>query len=79
MKKSLATCISNGCIDELYEKALKAGASGGKVAGAGGGGFLLLYCQPAYQHRVRKALIDLKELPFRLERDGSKVIFNVRR
>lgn len=79
LKKSLASCISNNCIDELYEKALKAGASGGKVAGAGGGGFLLLYCKPAHQHRVRKALANLKELPFRLERDGSKVIFNARR
>jgi len=79
MKKSLASTISNGYIDELYAKALKAGASGGKVAGAGGGGFLLLYCQPAYQHKVRKALAELKELPFRLERDGTKVIFNVRR
>ncbi|MEN6372939.1 MAG: GHMP kinase [Armatimonadota bacterium] len=78
-KKSLASNISNSYIDELYEKALKAGAAGGKVAGAGGGGFLLLYCQPAYQNRVRKALANLKELPFRLERDGSKVIFNVRR
>jgi D-glycero-alpha-D-manno-heptose-7-phosphate kinase len=78
-KKTLATNVSNTQIDELYEKALKAGATGGKVAGAGGGGFLLLYCQPAYQHKVRKALVELKELPFRLERDGTKVIFNVRR
>jgi len=79
LKKSLASNISSSYIDELYEKALKAGATGGKVAGAGGGGFLLLYCQPAYQNRVRKALANLKELPFRLERDGTKVIFNVRR
>jgi len=79
LKKSLATSISNSYIDELYEKALRAGATGGKVAGAGGGGFLLLFCPLAYQHRVRKALAHLKELPFRLERDGTKVIFNVRR
>jgi D-glycero-alpha-D-manno-heptose-7-phosphate kinase len=79
LKKSLAANISSSHIDELYEKALKAGATGGKVAGAGGGGFLLLFCQPAYQYKVRKALANLKELPFRLERDGTKVIFNVRR
>lgn len=79
LKKQLAGGISNGYIDELYDKALKAGALGGKIAGAGGGGFLLLYCPPAAQSRVRTALSELKELPFRLERDGTKVIFNVRR
>lgn len=79
LKKSLANGISNDFINEAYEKAIKAGATGGKVAGAGGGGFLLLFCQPAYHHRVRKALSELKELPFGLERDGTKVIFNVRR
>lgn len=79
LKKSLATNISNNQINELYDKAIKAGATGGKVAGAGGGGFLLLYCRPAYQQRVRNVLTGLKELPFRLERDGTKVIFNVRR
>lgn len=79
MKKTLASGISNDYINNLYEKAIKAGASGGKVAGAGGGGFLLLFCSPAHQHKVRKALASLKELPFQLERDGSKVIFNVRR
>lgn len=79
LKKSLANGISNPDINEMYEKSMKAGAIGGKVAGAGGGGFLLLYCAPAHQHKVRKALAGLKELPFRLERDGSKVVFNVRR
>jgi D-glycero-alpha-D-manno-heptose-7-phosphate kinase len=79
LKKSLANGITNPVINNMYERALKAGATGGKVAGAGGGGFLLLYCRPAYQHKVRKALAELQELPFRLERDGSKVVFNVRR
>lgn len=79
LKKTLASCVSSDYIDDLYHKALGAGATGGKVAGAGGGGFLLLYCSPAYQHRVRKVLAHLKELPFRLERDGTKVIFNVKR
>jgi len=78
-KKLLAGGITSSRIDELYEAAMNAGALGGKVAGAGGGGFLLLYCPPARQGAVRRALSDLRELPFRLERDGSKVIFNVRR
>jgi D-glycero-alpha-D-manno-heptose-7-phosphate kinase len=49
------------------------------VAGAGGGGYLLLYCPRAKQDAVRAALSGLPELPFHLERDGSKVIFNYRR
>lgn len=79
MKKRLAGKISSDQIDELYERALDAGAIGGKVAGAGGGGFLLLFCPPDRQNAVRSALSDLKELPFNLENDGSKVIFNCRR
>jgi D-glycero-alpha-D-manno-heptose-7-phosphate kinase len=78
-KKALADRISNPAIDALYERALDAGAMGGKIAGAGGGGFLLLYCPPDRQASVRHELADLKELPFALERDGTKVIFNARR
>lgn len=78
-KKQLADRISSSAIDALYERALDAGAMGGKIAGAGGGGFLLLYCPPDRQSAVRGALSDLKELPFALERDGTKVIFNARR
>lgn len=79
LKKQLASRISNGIIDTLYETARKAGALGGKITGAGGGGFLLLYCPREKQDRVRTALRGLPELPFHLERDGSKVIFNYRR
>jgi D-glycero-alpha-D-manno-heptose-7-phosphate kinase len=78
-KRQLADRISNSEIDALYDRALDAGAMGGKIAGAGGGGFLLLYCPPDRQHTVRAALQGMKELPFALERDGTKVIFNVRR
>lgn len=78
-KRQLAGRISNSYLDALYRKALDAGAVGGKIAGAGGGGFLLLYCPPEHQAAVRETLCDLKELPFGLERDGTKVIFNVRR
>lgn len=78
-KKQLASRISNSSIDDVYESAIKAGAIGGKIAGAGGGGFMLLYCPPEYQAAVRETLSEMKELPFNLERDGTKVIFNVRR
>ena len=78
-KKRLAGGISNGDIDRMYEAAVKAGAVGGKVAGAGGGGFLFLYCSPGRQEAVRRSLAGLKELAFRLERDGTKVILNARR
>jgi D-glycero-alpha-D-manno-heptose-7-phosphate kinase len=79
LKKTLASKISDPQIDKLYQKALKSGAIGGKISGAGGGGFFLLVVPSHRRDSVRKALKDLKEMPFHLERDGSKVIFNVRR
>ncbi|MBD3169480.1 MAG: GHMP kinase [candidate division Zixibacteria bacterium] len=79
LKKSLASKISNPDLDELYDRAISAGALGGKIAGAGGGGFLLLYCPPENRAKVRDEFKDLTEFPFNLERDGSKVIFNYRR
>jgi D-glycero-alpha-D-manno-heptose-7-phosphate kinase len=79
LKKSLAGSISNGAINDLYELARRNGAIGGKITGAGGGGFLLLYVPYEKQPFVRKALCGLRELPFRLESDGTKVIFNYRR
>lgn len=79
LKKQLAGGITNPDIDLMYKKAKKAGALGGKVAGAGGGGFLLLFTPLTKQTGVRKALKDYKELDFNLEIDGSKSIFNIRR
>lgn len=78
-KRQLAGKITNSTIDDMYDRALDAGATGGKIAGAGGGGFLLVYCPVDRQSQVRRALSELKELPFALERDGTKVIFNARR
>jgi D-glycero-alpha-D-manno-heptose-7-phosphate kinase len=78
-KKQLASKVSNAYIDDLYGAALQAGALGGKITGAGGGGFLLLYCPREKQDAVRSALHHLPELPFHLERDGTKIIFNYRR
>ncbi len=79
LKKELAGSITNGSIDDLYELARRSGAIGGKITGAGGGGFLLLYVPYEKQSVVRNALCDLQELPFRLASDGTKVIFNYRR
>ncbi|HDY67916.1 MAG TPA: GHMP kinase [Candidatus Scalindua sp.] len=77
-KKILAQGINNPLIEEIYQAARKAGALGGKICGAGGGGFLLLYCPVEQQSQVRKALRNLRELPFRFEEEGTKAIFNVR-
>lgn len=79
MKKQLASRISNGSLNEMYETARNAGALGGKITGAGGGGFLLLYCPHRRQESVRYALRGLQELSFTMEADGSKVIFNYQR
>jgi len=79
LKKQLASRISNGTLNDMYEAARLAGATGGKISGAGGGGFLLLYCPRGKQEAVRDALVDLQELPFKLGQDGSKVIFDYQR
>ncbi|HUT73930.1 MAG TPA: GHMP kinase [Armatimonadota bacterium] len=78
-KKALGGAVSSPAIDAMYERAVKAGALGGKVPGAGGGGFLLLYCPEGTRESVRAALADYRELPFRFEPDGSKAVFNARR
>jgi D-glycero-alpha-D-manno-heptose-7-phosphate kinase len=75
LKRSLVSKISNDNIDGYYDAALTAGAIGGKLLGAGGGGFLLFYVEKQNHARVRQALCDLKELPFRFEPQGSKVIY----
>lgn len=79
LKKQLASQITNSGIDAMYNAATNAGAIGGKITGAGGGGFLMLYCPIEKQDAVREALGHLQELPFQLEHDGSKVIFNYKR
>jgi D-glycero-alpha-D-manno-heptose-7-phosphate kinase len=79
LKKQFARTITNGHLNEIYESARRAGAIGGKITGAGGGGFILLYVPYECQNNVRTALNGLQELPFRMEADGTKVIFNYRR
>lgn len=79
LKQQLASKISNGSIDAMYAAARQAGALGGKITGAGGGGFLLLYCPDGTRQAVREAMRGMRELPFQFEPDGSKVIFNYTR
>jgi D-glycero-alpha-D-manno-heptose-7-phosphate kinase len=74
-KKELSNKISDTVIDELYCKALKVGASGGKLLGAGGGGFLLFYVEPEKQVAVRREMKDLHELKFKFDNSGSTIIF----
>jgi D-glycero-alpha-D-manno-heptose-7-phosphate kinase len=74
LKKTLASGISNNDIDELYRIAKTAGATGGKILGAGGGGFLMLYCNEEYQENVRNALKSLREIKMEFELQGSRII-----
>jgi len=75
LKKSLSSKVSNKSVDELYSRARKAGAIGGKITGAGGGGFLLLFVPPSKQDNVREALGEQILVPFRFEFNGSQIIF----
>jgi D-glycero-alpha-D-manno-heptose-7-phosphate kinase len=75
IKRGLAAGISNPELDEMYEAGRRAGALGGKITGAGGGGFLLLWVEPQNQARVRQALAGQREFPVRLEPQGSKIIY----
>lgn len=76
LKRSLSSCISTPDIDAMYATARKAGALGGKITGAGGGGFLLLFVEPDRQATVKKALEHLLHVPFELDHAGSQIIFS---
>jgi D-glycero-alpha-D-manno-heptose-7-phosphate kinase len=78
-KRKLASGVSNDRIDGAVARALEAGASGVKLTGAGGGGFLVVICPMERQRAVRERLIDLRELPIRLDRLGSRVVLNMQR
>ena len=75
LKKSLTDKISTPEIDNIYEKALQAGALGGKLLGAGGGGFMVLFVPPENQPGVREKLKNLLEVKFHFENEGSKIIY----
>ena len=74
LKKTLSAKISGTEIDKIYMRAMQNGAIGGKLLGAGGGGFLLFYCEPEYQQRVGDALRGLKRIDFKFEKSGSKIL-----
>jgi D-glycero-alpha-D-manno-heptose-7-phosphate kinase len=75
LKRTLSDKITTSHIDEIYEKGRKAGALGGKLLGAGGGGFVLIYAEPDRQPGVREALEGFLEIPFKFETLGSQIIF----
>ena len=75
LKRQTGSKISTGSIDELYARAIKAGALGGKLLGAGGGGFLIFYVQPEWRQQVMDAMQDLLYVPFKFEDAGTRVIY----
>ena len=75
LKREFATGVTSPRLDEIYNSAIAAGALGGKLLGAGGGGFFLFYCHADRQEALRAALKDLREIPFSMENQGSRVIF----
>ena len=75
LKRSLTDKISTPYTDFLYETAIKAGATGGKLLGAGGGGFMLFFVRPELQDTVDKAMGNVLHVPFRFESAGSQIIF----
>ena len=75
LKKQTSTCITSSIIDSYYKKAIDAGAIGGKLLGAGGGGFLLFYAVQSKHNDIKKALEGLMEVPFHFENGGTRVIY----
>ena len=73
-KRSLSRHVSNSAIDDIYQAARRAGAIGGKLLGAGGGGFMLLFAAPSDHARIRERLRGLVHVPFRFERGGSRIV-----
>ena len=75
LKKSFSKKVSTGVLDVIYKRAMDAGASGGKVCGAGGGGFMMFYVRPEYREKVKEALKGMLLIPIRLEYLGAHVVF----
>ena len=76
MKRTFASGVSSDLIDNYYKAAIDAGATGGKVLGAGGGGFFMFYCDEGKQGAVRKALSPMREVQFGFPVAGSRIVFN---
>ncbi len=75
LKRNLSDKVTTPFIDKLYETALRAGAAGGKILGAGGGGFLLIFAPPSRHKKIREKLKKFLEIPFKFEHLGSQIIF----
>jgi len=75
IKKTFASAISNQLIDGMYDLAIRNGAVGGKILGAGGGGFMLLYVPIEYQEDLKLALSQFRQIPFNIDMQGSRIIF----
>ena len=73
LKRETGTSVSTNFIDNLYMRGMESGALGGKLLGAGGGGFLIFYVQPQKQDSVKKAMNDLMHIPFEFENGGTRV------
>lgn len=74
LKRQIGAKVSTDSIDGFYDKGMKAGALGGKLLGAGGGGFLVFYVEPEYQEQVKEAMKDLLYVPFEFEDGGTRVV-----
>ncbi len=76
LKRELSNSVTNPKIDNIYQSGLDAGAIGGKILGAGGGGFILFFASPETQQKIRERLKHLIEVPFRFESEGSKIVLD---
>jgi D-glycero-alpha-D-manno-heptose-7-phosphate kinase len=76
LKRGLSHLVTTSKVDEIYEAGLAAGALGGKLLGAGGGGFILFYADPAVQPKIKERLKDLLYVPFHFETEGTKLIYH---
>lgn len=75
IKRGIGSKVTNSTIDEIYETAKKAGALGGKLLGAGGGGFFLFYCEKEKQEKLKKELQKLMNVPFNFENEGTQILY----
>ncbi len=78
IKKNLSSGITNPLIDDIYNKAVNAGAEGGKLLGAGGGGFMLFYVKPEHQAAVKEALKDYYEIEFKIDYEGATIVYGMK-